>query len=176
MKKEISKNMKINWKKMTKELQQELDQAALNQLLQAPTDLDEKDLTKIEAIKQRLSQAVYQELESLMTKPQPDILNPIKKIKEIILNLEILPFQFATRTTDIKETGKPWRHDGGEVKFKLRMPHDKLEIYSTTGEFLCSYPVQSNGEILINNLEPGVYLLYLRGRKIVDMDLGEELK
>jgi len=50
------------------------------------------------------------------------------------------------------------------------MPHDKLEIYSTRGEYLCSYPVQSTGEVKIDDLEAGVYLLYLRGRRIVEME------
>lgn len=66
--------------------------------------------------------------------------------------------------------GRPWRHDGGTVTFKLQMPHDKLEIYSTRDEYLCSYLVQGAGEVRIDDLEAGVYLPYLQGRRIVEME------
>ena len=78
--------------------------------------------------------------------------DPIEKdsAKQIVLNLEIIPFQFATRSNAVEQFGRSWRHDGGTVTFKLQIPHDKLEIYSTRGEYLCSYPVQSTGEVKID--------------------------
>lgn len=167
------KQKQVNWKKLGAELQQELDRVAIHQFQQEPKELTERDLATIKSLKQRLNREIYREIESRIEKVRQQVFSPLEKIKEIILNLEIVPFQFATRSADISESGKPWRHDGGAVKFKLRIPHDKLEIYSPRGEFLCSYPVQPNGEVQIDDLAAGVYLLYLRGRKIVDMELEE---
>ncbi|MCI0516065.1 hypothetical protein L0128_22870 [candidate division KSB1 bacterium] len=168
------KSARIAWMKLSQELQHELNREVFKIFTKEPTGLSENDLEKINALKQRLTREIYQELESQTCKARTDLFRPLKKIKAIILDLEILPFQFATRTTDIIDHGKSWRHDGGRVRFKLEIPHDKLEIYSPRGEFLCSYPVQVNGEVQIDDLAAGVYVLYLRGRKIVNFEFAPE--
>ena len=68
---------------------------------------------------------------------------------------------------------KPRRYENSQVKLNPQIPYDKLEIFSTKGEFLQSFPVSPTGEIKIDNLESGVYYLYLRGRKITGMEHGE---
>ena len=138
-------------------------------------ELDKQDLQKLESLKKNLSKALIYEIEQNGRKVKSKTYNSIKEIKEIILNIEIVPYQFATRSNDIHENGKPWRHDGSQVKFQLQIPHDKLEIFSSKGEFIQSFPVSPTGEVKIKNLEAGVYYLYLRGRRITDMEFGEKI-
>ena len=158
----------IDWKRMLPELQRELDKVGLNLFSEESTPLNEDDFYRIKRLENRLLNSLYIELQQKIHKFKA------KSIKNIILDVEVLPFQLATRSNDITKFGKPWEHDGSEVNFKLQSPHDKLEIYSPKGEFLCSYPVQVSGEIKIDDLEPGVYLLYLRGRKIKSMVVNKE--
>lgn len=167
MKEEKSYHHKVDWDKLLPELQKQLDEEGKAELNKAQLDLDQVDLDRLQTLQTRISKNLYNEIKNTLSKIKNQSL---QKAKQIVLNLEILPFQFATRSNVVEQFGRPWRHDGGPVTFKLQMPHDKLEIYSTKGEFLCSYPVQSTGEVKIDDLEAGVYLLYLQGRRITEME------
>jgi hypothetical protein len=167
MNKEKSNHKKIAWDKLVPELQKQLDEEGKDQLKKAELDLDQADLDHLQSLQTRISKNLYHEIKKAVSIIKRQSL---QQAKQIVLNLEIIPFQLATRSTAIEQFGRPWRHDGGSVTFKLQMPHDKLEIYSTRGEYLCSYPVQSTGEVKIDDLEAGVYLIYLQGRKITEME------
>ena len=167
MNKEKSNHNKIDWDKLLPELQNLLDEQAKDELNKAQLDVDQADLNRLQSLQTNISKNLYHEIKKAVTKIKKQSL---QQAKQIVLNLEIIPFQFATRSNAVEQFGRPWRHDGGTVTFKLRMPHDKLEIYSTKGEFLGSYPVQSTGEVKIDDLEAGVYLIYLQGRKITEME------
>ena len=167
MNKEKSNHKKIDWDKLVPELQKQLDEGAKDELNKTDLDLDQADLDRLQSLQTRISKNLYNEIKNTLSKIKG---KSLKQAKQIVLNLEILPFQLATRSNAIEQFGRPWRHDGGTVTFKLQMPHDQLEIYSTKGEYLCSYLVQSTGEVKIDDLEAGVYLLYLQGRKIVEME------
>lgn len=169
MKNNKSKNRKVDWGKILPEMQKEMDSNELKSFLENQQNIDEKDLKKIKSLYRKISSSVMKETAQKVREYKSQPFKPVKKIKEIILNLEVLPFEFATRTNDVLEVGKPWRHDGSEIKFKLQIPHDKLELYSPKGEFLQSFPVSFSGEVKVENLDAGVYYLYLRGRKIVGM-------
>lgn len=167
MNKKKSNHNKIAWNKLLPELQKQLDEGAKDELNKAQLDLDQVDLDRLQSLQTRISKSLHLEIKKAVSKIKGKSQH---QAKQIVLNLEILPFQLATRSTAIDQFGRPWRHDGGTVTFKLQIPHDKLEIYSTKGEYLCSYPVQSTGEVKIDDLEAGIYLLYLKGRKIVEME------
>jgi len=167
MKEQKSNHNKIDWDKLLPELQKQLDEQGKDELKKAQLDLDQADLDRLQSLQTRISKNLYNEIKNTLDKIKNQSL---LQAKQIVLNLEILPFQLATRSNAAEQFGRPWRHDGGSVTFKLQMPHDKLEIYSTKGEYLCSYPVQSAGEVKMDDLEAGVYLLYLQGRRIVEME------
>jgi len=167
MKKQKSNHKKIDWDKLLPELQKQLDERAKNELNKAQLDLDQADLDRLQSLQTRISKNLYHEIKKTVSKIKKQSQH---QAKQIVLNLELIPFQLATRSNAAEQFGRPWRHDGGTVTFKLQIPHDKLEIYSTRGEYLCSYPVQSTGEVKIDDLEAGIYLLYLQGRKIVEME------
>jgi len=164
-----SNHHQIDWGKLLPALQKQLDEAGRNELNQVPLDLDRIDLDRLQTLQTKISQNLYHQIMKAISKIKKQ---SIEQAKQIVLNLEVVPFRFATRSDPVEQLGRPWRHDGGPVTFKLKMPHDKLEIYSPRGEFLCSYPVQSTGEVKIFNLEAGVYVLYLQGRKITEMEIG----
>jgi hypothetical protein len=95
------------------------------------------------------------------------------KKKKIVLKTEIVPYQHAVRAMPISEEARPWRHDGGSVQFRIIHSSDRLELYSTRGEFVAGYPVESDGTVTITGLEKGVYLLYLKGRKISELTFDD---
>jgi hypothetical protein len=167
MKRKNKNHSQIDLDNLQAALQKELDLTAKEELKNIEIDLVPADLMRLKSLENKIEKNLYdiikQSLEKLDTFVE-------QKTKEIILNLEPVPFQFGTRANPVKEFGRPWRHDGGPVTFKLRMPHEKLEVYSTRGEFLCEYPVQNADEVHIDDLKPGVYILYLPGRKITEME------
>lgn len=167
MNKKKTNHNKIAWNKLLPELQNQMDEGAKDELNKAQLDLDQADMDRLQSLQTRISKTLYNEIKNKLSKIKKQ---SVQQTKHIALNLEILPFQLATRSNAAEQFGRPWRHDGGTVTFKLQMPHDKLEIFSTKGEYLCSYPVQSTGEVKIDDLEAGVYLLYLQGRRIVEME------
>ena len=167
MKEQKSNHKKIDWDKLLPELQKQLDEQGKDELKKVELDLDQADLHHLQSLQTRISKNLYHEIKNTLSKIKHQSL---QQAKQIVLNLEIIPFQLATRSNAVEQFGRPWRHDGGTVTFKLQMPHDQLEIFSTKGEYLCSYPVQSTGEVKIDDLDAGVYLLYLQGRKIVEME------
>jgi|GEM_PF-3223654 len=113
----------------------------------------------------RLKARMLQELQK-----QPDTRTPSPSVRQIRLDLEILPFEFASRSPDPVENGRLWQHVGDDVIFQLCIPHDKLDIYSVDGTYIKSYPITSSGHVKIKGLEVGVYRLFLYGRKICDME------
>lgn len=166
MSKHKSNHKKIDWDKLVPELQKQLDEQGRAELNKVQLDLDQAELDHLQSLQTRISKNLYTEIKQAVSKIKKQSL---QQAKQIVLNLEIVPFQLATRSNAIEQFGRPWRHDGGSVTFKLQMPHDQLEIYSTKGEYLCSYPVQSTGEVKVDDLAAGVYLLYLQGRRITEM-------
>ena len=168
-----TKQNKIDWDKIIPELQEEFERKEKLSFLNEQTKFEHEDQQKLESLKQNISKVIFDEIKQNVLQSRSKSYTAIKKIKEIILNIEILPYQYATRSGDVHEFGKPWNHDGNQVKFKLRIPHDNLEIFSSKGEFLQSFPVSPTGEVKIENLDSGVYYLYLRGRRITDMEFGE---
>jgi len=160
--------------KLISELQKELDGLGTKLFMQQSNEVSREHKKRLNKLQIRINNLVFDEIGKEITRSKTKVREKLNKAKEIILNLEIIPFQFATRSTPVEELGKPWVHDGSQVKFKLQTPHDKLEIYSPKGEFLCSYPVQNTGEITIDDLEAGVYLLYMRGRKITSMEVNTQ--
>ena len=125
------------------------------------TSLEKKHMTDV---RQRLKTMMIQEA------GRPVISSDMNTVKHIAMDLEILPFEFTCRSSDPAETGRVWRHTGGKVEFELRMPHDKLDIYTSQGEYIRSYPILHSGKVEIDDLEPGVYVLSLYGRKIRDLE------
>ncbi|MFZ5515492.1 MAG: hypothetical protein ACOY90_02565 [Candidatus Zhuqueibacterota bacterium] len=162
--------------KLISELQKELDRLGLKDFLQQNRELNRENKRQLNKLQLKIKNLVFEEIGKEVVKRKTHVRDTLTKAKEIILSLEIVPFQFATRSTPVEELGKPWVHDGGRVTFKLQTIHDKLEIYSPKGEFLCSYPVLPGGEIKIDDLDAGVYVLYLRGRKIANMEVGGSQK
>lgn len=156
------------------ELQKELDRMGLKDFMQQNRELNRENKKQLNKLQSKIKNLVFEQIEKEVVKRTTHVREKLTKAKEIILNLEIVPFQFATRSSPVEELGKPWVHDGGQVTFKLHTIHDKLEIYSPKGEFLCSYPVLPGGEIKVDDLDAGVYVLYLRGRKIADMEVSSK--
>jgi len=132
--------------------------------------LSEEENERLASIKEQLSNKLIKMIRNAHAESKQEAAQKFRKVKEIILNVEILPFQLATRSTDVLQHGTLWRHDGGQVRFKIQIPHDKLEIYSPKGEFITSFPVSQDGEAEIKDLEAGVYCVYLRGRRVVGME------
>ena len=132
--------------------------------------LSEEENERLASIKEQLSNKLIKMIRNAHAESKQEAAQKFRKVKEIILNVEILPFQLATRSTDVLQHGTLWRHDGGQVRFKIQIPHDKLEIYSPKGEFVTSFPVSQDGNVEVQNLEAGVYCVYLRGRRVVGME------
>lgn len=158
--------------KLVSELQKELDRIGLNEFMQQNRELNRENKRQLTKLQSKIKNLVFEEIGKEVVKRKTHVREKLTTAKEIILSLEIVHFQFATRSTPVDELGKPWVHDGGRVTFKLQTIHDKLEIYSPKGEFLCSYPVLPGGEIKVDDLDAGVYVLYLRGRKIANMEVS----
>ncbi len=165
---------KIDWQKILPDLQKGIEKKEKKLFLDEEIELEKQDLLKLDSLKKHISKVLLWTKQQNDRKIESNLYSPNKKFKEIVLKIELLPYQFATRSNDIHENGKPWRHDGSQVKFKLKMPHDKLEIFSPFGEFIQSFSVSSNGEVTIKGLKADVYYLYLRGRRITDMEFGEK--
>lgn len=156
---------KSRWEKVFLTIQNEFEKWGGKMFPNNQTPLNKNEQMHIQKLHDKIKNNIYSEIGSTVenkTKTLPGI-------KEIILYLEVVPFQFSTRSNPLEELGKPWRHDGGKVMFSLQIPHDRLEIFSLKGEFIRSFPVLPSGEVEIDQLDPGLYLLYLRGRKIASM-------
>jgi len=162
------KNRKISLDRIIKELNEFIDDVESS--TEGEKLLSEEELKRLESIKHEFSRKLISIIEKQIPKPKKSAAQQLAKIKEIILNVEILPFQLATRSTDVLQHGALWRHDGNPVRFKIQVPHDKLEIYSPRGEFITSFPISRDGKVEVNDLEAGVYCLYLRGRRVVGME------
>jgi len=132
----------------------------LSQPIEKSPDEEMLDMKMIESLKQSTRKIIYDE--ALNYQNSTDMERP----REIEIEAEFVPYRFATRSNEVLQDGKPWRHDGGEVSFYISQAHDQLELYTPQGEFVKSYPVAADGSVTIPDLGKGVYLLYLRGRKI----------
>lgn len=164
---------KIQWQKLLDLLSSAIHERELKLFRNKP-GLHSDDYQQIEAVRRKIRQSMLAEISALTAEERSaQRIDSQAGLKKILLELEIVPFRPATRATMIDEDGKTWRHDGGSVSFKLAIPHDKLEIYSPDGEFIAHYPVDRDGQVSIEDLEPGVYILYLRGRRILTMKKGD---
>jgi hypothetical protein len=134
-------------------------QGAAHRTEQNPDDemLENKS---IELLRDKIRGIIYHEATNFHSRRQNKI------PREIVIQAELLPFHFATRSVQVLDDGTPWRHDGGQVRFHINQSHDELEVYTPQGEFVKSFPVSKDGRVNVSELEKGVYVLYLRGRKI----------
>lgn len=123
-------------------------------------DEDMLDQKSIASLKNKVRGIIYHEAKNFHSK------HAGHRVREIVIHAELLPFRFATRSAEVLDDGAPWRHDGGDVRFQISQTHDELELYTPEGEFVKSYAVSSDGQVRIPDLDKGVYILYLRGRKI----------
>ncbi len=162
------KDRKISLDRIIKELNEFIDDVESS--LEGEKQLSEDELKRLESIKREFSQKLLSTIEKQTKEKKKSVAESLAKIKEIVLNVEILPFRLATRSDDVLQHGALWRHDGNSVRFKIQIPHDKLEIYSPKGEFITSFPISQDGKVEIDDLEAGVYCIYLRGRRVVGLE------
>jgi hypothetical protein len=156
-------NKKVRGIKLLKLLQEELDKLTGETIRDEKVDVNEEAARKL---RKEVVARVYREASS-------ENRSPLRaKGRRIVLSYEVLPFSAVTRSPEL-ENGLPWRCDGEPVTFSLQQTHDELQVYSTRGEFISSFPVAHDGEVTVRDLPPGIYILYLNGRRIASMNFAK---
>lgn len=151
---------------MERLLQEELDKMAAESLL----DLE---LEAVPAAIVEIRDKIFDHLRHCAQTASPAGARRGKsKPRKIVLHYKILPWSPITRSPDLEANGLQWRCDGQPVTFSLEQTRDHLQVYSVRGEYITSFPVNDDGSVTIKDLPPDIYILYLNGRKLDELNFA----
>lgn len=152
--------------KMARLLQEELDKMSAESLHDLQT---ETDPAVIREIRDKIFAHLYHNAQT--ARPAGTRLEKTGP-RKIVLHYKILPYSPVTRSPNLEANGLPWRCDGHPVTFSLEQTRDQLQVYTTRGEYVTSFPVGDDGTVTIKDLPPDIYILYLNGRKLEEFNFA----